>query len=125
MRTRVPSLALLSGLRILRCCELQCRWQTRLGSGVAVAPIRPLAWEPPYATGTALKKATTTTKRKVHFLVLILCLILLTFLCTSKLLVCTLLFKPKVVLFFDYLTLMRIALGFLLLFPIVNLTFLP
>ena len=33
-----------------------------LGSGVAVAwpvaiaPIRPLAWEPPHATGAALKK---------------------------------------------------------------------
>ena len=44
------------------CCELWCRSQTQLGSCVAVAlarltaivPIRPLAWEPPYATGVPL-----------------------------------------------------------------------
>ena len=59
MRLQVQSLALLSGLRI-RYCELCCceRW---LGSHVAVAvaavvPIRPPAWEPPYAVGAALKK---------------------------------------------------------------------
>ena len=33
----------------------------RLRSGVA--PIRPIAWEPPYAAGTALKR-TTKDKRK-------------------------------------------------------------
>ena len=41
------------------------RPQTQLGSGVAVAVavvqavalIRPLAWEPPYAVGVALEKA--------------------------------------------------------------------
>ena len=33
----IPGLAQLSGLRIRRCCELWCRSQTRLGSGVAVA----------------------------------------------------------------------------------------
>ena len=33
----VHSLALLSGLRIWRCCELWCRSQTRLGSRVTVA----------------------------------------------------------------------------------------
>ena len=37
MRLRVPSLASLRGLRIRRCWELRCRWQTRLGSRVAVA----------------------------------------------------------------------------------------
>ena len=43
------------------CHELFCRSQMRLGSGVAVAvasttaPIRPLAWEIPYAMGLALK----------------------------------------------------------------------
>ena len=37
MRMWVRSLALLSGLRIQHCCELQCRSQLRLGSGVAVA----------------------------------------------------------------------------------------
>ena len=37
MRSRVWSLALLSGLRIQSCHELWCRLQTQLGSGVAVA----------------------------------------------------------------------------------------
>ena len=37
MRTRVQSLALLSGLRIWCCCELWCRLQIQLGSGVSVA----------------------------------------------------------------------------------------
>ena len=36
-RTRVRSLVLLSGLRIWHWCELWCRLQTRLTSGVAVA----------------------------------------------------------------------------------------
>ena len=35
MRTRVQSLALLSGLRILRCPELWCRLQTWHGPGAA------------------------------------------------------------------------------------------
>ena len=46
---RVRSLALLSGLRIQGCHELWCR-------PAAIAPIIPLAWELPYATGMALKK---------------------------------------------------------------------
>ena len=37
MRFRVQFLALLSALRIRRCGELWCRWQTWLGSGIAVA----------------------------------------------------------------------------------------
>ena len=45
----VQSLASLSGLRIWCCHELWCR-------AAAVALIRPLAWEPPYAVGAALKK---------------------------------------------------------------------
>ena len=36
MRFRVQSLAWLSGLRIWRCCELWCKWQMWIGSGVAV-----------------------------------------------------------------------------------------
>ena len=48
MRFRVRSLALLSGLRIRRYCELLWR-------SAAVAPIRPLAWEPPYAMDVAPK----------------------------------------------------------------------
>jgi len=31
---------------------------------VATAPIRPLAWEPPYAAGVAQEIATTTTTTK-------------------------------------------------------------
>ena len=46
MRLWVQSLALLSGLTIRRCRELWCR-------PVATAQIGPLAWEPPYAAGTA------------------------------------------------------------------------
>ena len=30
----------------------------------AIAPIRPLAWEPPYATGVALEKAKRPKKKK-------------------------------------------------------------
>ena len=37
MRTQVPSLASLGGLRIWCCCELWCRSQTRLRSGIVVA----------------------------------------------------------------------------------------
>ena len=58
----IPGLAQWVNDLVLR--ELWCRLQTRLGSGaawlwcrpVATAPIRPLAWEPPYATGAALKR---------------------------------------------------------------------
>ena len=76
MRLQVRSLALLSGLRIRCCGELWCRLQTRLGSGsdpallwlwhrlAATAPIRPLAWEPPYVSGAALEK---TKKKKIYF----------------------------------------------------------
>ena len=67
MRMQFRSLAPLSGLRIWHCCEhhheLWYGSQMWLGSGVAVAVawassysrIRPLAWEPPYASGVALK----------------------------------------------------------------------
>ena len=59
-------LASLNGLRIWHCLELWCRSQTWLRSGVAVAEvqtatvalIRPLAWEPPFAAGVALKRQT-------------------------------------------------------------------
>ena len=36
--------------------ELRYRLKMWLGSGIAVALIRPLAWEPPYATGATLKR---------------------------------------------------------------------
>ena len=53
MRLQVRSLALLNGLMIRRCSELQHRL-------VAMALIQPLAWEPPYAEGAALEN----TKKK-------------------------------------------------------------
>ena len=37
MRSQVQSLASLSGLRIWHCCELWCRLQMQLRSGMAVA----------------------------------------------------------------------------------------
>ena len=67
MRLQFRSLDLLSGLRHGH--DLWCRSQTRLGSciimavvctkPVASALIRPLAWEPPYASGAALKRQKT------------------------------------------------------------------
>ena len=58
MRIWVPSLALLSGLRIQRCHKLQHRSQMWLRSGVALACslIRPLAQQLAYVAGTAVKK---------------------------------------------------------------------
>ena len=58
MRLWVRSLALLSGLRSHRCCELWWSLQMWLRSGIAeasVALMGPLALEFPYAAGTALK----------------------------------------------------------------------
>ena len=68
MRLQVRSLASLSGLRTQCCFELWCRLQTRLGPLLlwlwcrlaATAPIRPLAWEPPYAAGAAQKNSRKT-----------------------------------------------------------------
>ena len=73
MRLGVRSLALLSRLRIWRCCDLWCRgcrhgsdpellWLLR--SPAATAPIRPLTWEPPYAVGTAQEMAKRPKKKK-------------------------------------------------------------
>ena len=63
MRLWVQSLASLSGLRIQHCREWGCDRRCSLDPAllwlwrglVAAAPIRPLAWEPPYAKGAALK----------------------------------------------------------------------
>ena len=70
MKLWVQSLAWLSGLRIRRFGS--CGGGCRRGSDpkllwlwlrpAATAPVRPLAWEPPYAAGVALKKKST----KVH-----------------------------------------------------------
>ena len=75
MRLRVQSLALLSGLR--SGVAVSCGIGRRLGSDTALlwlwcrpaatALIRPLAWEPPYAVGVALKdKKNKTKKPKKH-----------------------------------------------------------
>jgi len=76
LRFQIQSLASLSGLRIRCFRELWCRSKMRLRSCIArlwhrpapTALLRPLAWEPPYATGAALKKqkTTTTTTTKSH-----------------------------------------------------------
>ena len=71
---QVRSLTLLSRLRIQHCCELWCRLQTWLRSGVGVAvaqaggfsSMRPLAWEPPYAMGAALEGKKDQKKKKTH-----------------------------------------------------------
>ena len=74
MRLQVRFLALLSQLKIQHCRELWCRLQTWLRSHLqwlwhrpaSVAPIRPQAWEPPYAMGVVwpLKKK----KKKKEYL---------------------------------------------------------
>ena len=63
MRLWVQALSLLSGLRIWCYCELgvghRCGLDLELWLWLwlaAVAPIQPLAWEPPYAQCAALKK---------------------------------------------------------------------
>ena len=68
----VRLLAFLSGLRIWCCRQLWRRWQTRLGSGVAVAVVQAgscssdstSAWELPYAAGVALKSKKKKKKKK-------------------------------------------------------------
>ena len=64
MRLQIRSLASLIGLRIWHCCGCGVghRWGLDLvllwlwQSLAAAAPIRPLAWQPPYTVGVALKK---------------------------------------------------------------------
>ena len=79
MRTRVLSLASLSGLKLQWHCRgvghrcssdpgLLWLWR-RL---VATAPIRPLAWEPPYAVGAALKRQ-KVQKKKVSLNISVQC----------------------------------------------------
>ena len=76
MRLWVRSLALLSGLRIRCCHEPWYRSQTWGSDPVllwlwlkpaAVALIRRLAWEPPYASGTALEKTKRQKKKSLFF----------------------------------------------------------
>ena len=73
MRFQVQHLASLSRSGIWRCCtvvghrwglgpELLWLWHRP----AAVAPIQPLAWEPPYAAGEHLKKEKKKKKKKKH-----------------------------------------------------------
>ena len=59
MRLQVQSLASLLGLRIGHCSDYALSLRP-----AAVAPIRPLAWEPPYAAGAALKRQKKKVKVK-------------------------------------------------------------
>lgn len=75
MRTQVQSLALLSGLRIriAESCGVGCRlsldpvllwlWHRP----VAIALIQPLAWEPPYVEGVALKRQKQNKTKPYRF----------------------------------------------------------
>ena len=71
MRPQVQSLASLSGLRIQSCHELWCGsdlallWQWCRPAGMD--PIRPLAWEPPYAAGVALRDRQKNKKSVLHY----------------------------------------------------------
>ena len=72
VRTQVWSLASLTGLRIWCCCKLwyRCRCSsdpTLLWlwyRPVSRAPIWPLAWEPPFAAGAAIKRQKKKKKKK-------------------------------------------------------------
>ena len=69
MRLRVQALASLNGLRIQGHCDLWCRLHPQLWCRLAaVAPIRPLAWEAPYAMGVALAKKQKKTKKNKKLL---------------------------------------------------------
>ena len=65
MRLWVQSLALLRGLGIWHRHELWCRSKLWLWHRpAAIAPIQPLAWEPPYAMDVALKSQKKKKKKK-------------------------------------------------------------
>ena len=73
MRMQVPSLTSPSGsglaLAIVLLLWLWCR-------PAAIAPIQPLAWEPPYAAGEALKSKQTNKQTKNPSWVIILAYVL-------------------------------------------------
>ena len=70
MRLWLRSLALLSGLRIWSChgvghrCGLNLALLWLWCRLAETAPIRPLAWEPLYAVGVALKRQKDRKKKK-------------------------------------------------------------
>ena len=72
MRLRVRSLPLLIGLTIRRCvscgvgcrCGLDLKWLWLWYRQASTALIQPLAWEPPYTEGVALKRPKEKKKKK-------------------------------------------------------------
>ena len=72
MRRQIWFLASLSGLRIQYCRELQCRLQTRLGSGVAMAVVGSCSLDSTSSLGTSIcrtcgpKKKKKKKKKKKH-----------------------------------------------------------
>ena len=75
MRLRVLSLALLSGLgsgiAVSWGVGCRCGWDPTLlwlrHRPAATAPIRPLAWEPPYVMEAALEMAKKTKKNSLSY----------------------------------------------------------
>ena len=73
MRMHSGSLVTLSGLRIRQCHELWCRSQSRSDLALlwvrcrldTTAPMRPLAWEFPYATCAAKNKQTNKQTKTI------------------------------------------------------------
>ena len=73
MRLRVQSLASLSELRIWHCCELWCRFQTWLGSLIAVAVAGSYSsnWTPSLGTSICHRcspKKAKKKKKKIYLL---------------------------------------------------------
>ena len=64
IRLQVPSLALLSGLRIWRCCELWGRSQMQLGSGVAMAKAGSYSSDSTPSLGTSMCRRCRPKKEK-------------------------------------------------------------
>ena len=59
----VPGVAVSCGVGCRRGSDPALLWLCR--GPAATAPIRPLAWEPPYAMGAALEKAKRQNKTKI------------------------------------------------------------
>ena len=73
MRTQVRPLASLSGSRILLpCCELWCRSQTWLGSGVAVAAVWDSSYSPDWTSGLGISCHNCSSKKQIIIIMLIL-----------------------------------------------------
>ena len=67
MRTQVRSLALLSGLRIRRCCKLWCTSQTQLGTYMAVAQANSCRSDSTPSLGTSIFHRCSPKKKIISF----------------------------------------------------------